>query len=280
MGLAIGPGTRLRFEAGEGILASGPLTFEGREDAPIVLEGPLSSVPAEMWAGVVVLESETDSRWSWVEVHRTSGTIRQGWSVAAGVVFRQAPVTLEHCRIIGNRSEDALNIIRSRFELREVEILDTSSDAFDGDFTEGSIEGGTIAEVGGDGIDVSGSRVTLRGVRLHQIRDKAISVGEGSVLTAEAIEIRDVGVALAVKDRSRAELRDSTIDGVAHAAFMAYVKKPEYGPAQLEVQGNRLTRVAERAVAQIGSRIVIDGEQIPEIEVDIEQLYREGHMKK
>jgi hypothetical protein len=280
MGLALGPGTTLRFEAGEGILATGPLAFEGREDAPIVLAGPESTNPAEMWAGVVVLASPSPSRWTWVEVRGTAGSSHAGWSVTAGVVFRQAPVTLEHCRFVGNRTEDALNIVRSRFELREVEILDTSSDAFDGDFTEGTIEGGTIAEVGGDGIDVSGSQVTARGVQLRQIRDKAISVGEGSTLVAEAMDIRDVGVAFAAKDRSRGELRDSTIDGITHAALMAYVKKPEYGPAELEARDNRITGVARLAVAQTGSRVVVDGEVIPESDVDIDRLYREGPMKK
>lgn len=280
MGLVLAPGTTLRFGAREGILATGPLTFEGTEEAPIVLEGPESDDPASMWAGVVVLESDAPSRWRHVHVRRTAGTSRAGWSVSAGVVFRRAPVTLEHCRFQGNRSEDALNIIRTRFELRDLEILDTSSDAFDVDFSEGTIEGGRIAEVGGDGIDVSGSRVTVRGVHLLRIRDKAVSVGEGSVLEAEGLDIRDVGVAMASKDRSRGEMRDSTIQGVRHVAFMAYVKKPEHGPAELLASGNRVTAVAELAIAQTGSRVVVDGERIPESEIDIESIYREGYMKK
>jgi len=280
MGLALAPGTTLRFEGGEGILATGPLDFQGREDAPIVLEGPESTVPAEMWAGVVVLHSASPSRWTWVEVRSTAGSHRPGWSVTAGVVFRQAPVTLEHCRFVGNRTEDAINIVRTHFELRDVEILDTFSDAFDGDFTEGSIEGGTIADVGGDGIDVSGSRVSVRGVALRWIRDKAISVGEGSTLSAEAVDIRDVSVAIAAKDRSRGELVDSTVEGVSLAVLMAYEKKPEYGPAELEARGNRISGVAQVAVAQSGSRVVVDGEAVPESDVDVDQLYREGPMKK
>ena len=99
------------------------------------------------------------------------------------------------------------------------------------------------------------------------------------------IEHDDLGHVIRVQllqpvDGSRGELRGSTIDGVAHVAFMAYVKKPEYGPAQLEVWDNRIARVAELAVAQVGSRVLVDGREIPESEIDVDQLYREGYMKK
>jgi len=40
-------------------------------------------------------------------------------------------------------------------------------------------------------------------------------VGEGSTLSAEAVDIRDVSVAIAAKDRSRGELVDSTVEGVS-----------------------------------------------------------------
>lgn len=279
IGLTLPPGTTLRFAAGEGILAWGPLRFEGTEQAPIVLEGPDSEDPASMWAGVVVLQSDAPSHWSWVEVRRTSGTNRGAWSVTAGVLFRRTTVTLEHCRLVGNRTEDAINLVHSHVEARGLDIHDTSSDAFDGDFIEGSIEGGTISDVGGDGIDVSGSRLRVEGVHLTRVHDKAVSVGEGSQLEAEGLDIREVGTAMASKDRSRGELSDSDVKDVAHVAFMAYVKKPEYGPAQLEARGNRLAAVAELAVAQTGSRVVVDGQPIPESDVDIEALYQ-GYMKK
>ena len=83
------------------------------------------------------------------------------------------------------------------------------SDAFDGDFSEGRIEGGTIRDAGGDAIDVSGSRVDVRDVGIQGIGDKAVSVGEASTLSASGLRIQSVGTAFVSKDRSLAELRDS-----------------------------------------------------------------------
>jgi hypothetical protein len=280
MGLRLPAGTTLRFEAREGLLATGPLSFEGSEGEPVILEGPAGENPSELWSGVALLGSERPSRWSLVEVRGTGGFERDGWLLDSGVLFHRAPVELANCRLSGNRAEDALNIVRARFALENVEILDAASDAFDADFAEGTVEGGAIARIGGDGIDVSGSEVRLRGVRLSEIRDKAVSVGEESRLTASALTIEKAGTGFASKDNSRGEIRDSAISEIAHVALMAYVKKPQYGPAELEARDNRISGVGRLAIAQTGSRVVVNGSPVPEEDIDVDRLYKEGYMRK
>jgi hypothetical protein len=280
MGLRLPAGTTLRFGPGEGLVATGPLRFQGEPGAPVRLEGPPGDDPRELWSGVAVLGSEQRSHWTHVHVLRTGGFQREGWTLPAGVVFRRADVSMESCRLAHNRTEDALNIIRSQFALSDVEIVDTISDALDADFSEGRIEGGRITKVGGDGIDVSGSQVRLSGVQLSEIRDKAVSVGERSRLTASGLVISRSGTAFVSKDQSRGEIRDSQISEIAHTALMAYIKKVEYGPAELEASGNAVTRVQRVAMAQTGSRVVIDGSSIPPEDVDIDRLYEKGYMRK
>ncbi len=107
-----------------------------------------------------------------------------------------------------------------------------------------------------------------------------MSVGEGSRLTASGLTISKAGTAFASKDRSHAEIRDSKISEIAHTALMAYVKKPEYGPAELEAHANEVTRAQRVAIAQTGSRVVVDGRIIPEEDVDVDRLYKEGYMRK
>jgi hypothetical protein len=280
MGLRLPAGTTLRFEAREGLVAAGPLDFEGTEREPVILEGPAGESPSELWSGVAVLGTERSSRWSFVEVRDTGGFERDGWVLDVGVLFHRAPVALVNCRLSGNRAEDALNIVHTRFALENVEIFDAASDAFDADFTEGTVEGGAIARIGGDGIDVSGSEVRIRGVRLSEIRDKAVSVGEGSRLSASELGIEKAGTAFVSKDHSRGEIRDSVISEIAHVALMAYVKKPQYGPAELEARGNRISGVGRLAIAQTGSRVVLDGKAVPEEDIDVDRLYKEGYMRK
>ena len=274
-GLKLGPGTTLRFETGAGIFAYGPLRFEGSEQAPVVLEPR-----GESFGGLYVVESERPSTWKHVTVRETAGFSLPGWQITGAVTFRRNPVTFEHCRFLGNVAEDAVNVVRSHFSMQDVEIADARSDAFDGDFVTGSFRDGLVTRIGGDGIDISGSKVEVQGTRLSDVRDKALSVGEGSQLTARAVEVHRSGIGMASKDRSEGVLEDSTLSEITHVALMAYTKKPEYGGASLTVRRVRVEGTARLAVAQTGSRIEIDGEAVPEEDVDIESLYDEGYMKK
>jgi hypothetical protein len=276
VGLALEAGTSLRFGPRHGIIARGPLIFSGTEDVPVVLEGE-GDAP---WAGVMVVESDAPSNWSYVEVRDPAGFDLPGWTLTGSVTFRKNRVSLRNCRFSGNRAEDALNIVRSEFDMTDVVIVRASSDAFDGDFVQGTIQGGQIGRIGGDGIDVSGADVKLSGVMLEDIRDKAVSVGEGSRLSARGLRIERVGTGVVSKDRSVAIVSDSTFVDIAHAAVMAYTKKSEYGPATLTAEGLEMDGVGRVAVAQSGSSVVVDGREVETEAIDIDALYDDGYMRK
>ena len=277
MGLRIGPGTQLRF-APEGLLVvRGPTEFSGSEAQPILLEPLLAEEP---WPGVLVLDAGAESLWSHVQVRQTRGFELGDWRLTGAVTFYQSDISMSHCHFRENSGEDALNIVRSRFLLEEITVVDAASDGFDGDFTRGEIRGGRFARIGGDGIDVSASNLSVSGTRLEEIRDKAISVGEGSHLVATGLRIDTVGSAIVSKDDSEAAIRDSTIQNVEHAAFMVYVKKPEFGPARLKVEDVAVESAGQLAVAQWGSDLVIDGVPQPGQDFDADAVYESGYMKK
>jgi hypothetical protein len=273
-------GTTLRFAADAFLLATGPLRFRGTEANPIVLEGQTTGAAAAGWQGLVVLESKRPHLWENVVVDGTTGVERDSWRLTAGVTLRESEIRMENSVFRHNRTEDALNLIRSRFELHGVSILDTVSDALDCDHGVGSITGGVIREVGGDGIDVSGSEVRVEGVEIAGVRDKAISVGEGSRLEARRVRISDVGTAVAGKDGSEVVFEDSQVSNVRHVAIMAYTKKNEYGPARVEARNITLDRVGRAAVAQLGNTLAIDGVELAPEDIDIEALYERGYMQK
>ena len=153
-------------------------------------------------------------------------------------------------------------------------------DALDADFSSGTIEGGRFAGIGGDAIDVSGADVSVDGTEISNVRDKAISVGERSRLVARALTIDSVGTGVASKDGSVALLEDSRLSRITHAALMAYTKKAEYGGAELEARNLTMQKIGRPAVAQTGSRVVIDGAVQAVEAVDIDQLYQHGYMRK
>ncbi len=272
-GLEIAAGTTLSFGAYDGLIAHGPLNFAGTADQPIVLEGAADG----SWQGIVVLQATGRSHWRHVRVRDTTGTLRPGWALTGGTAFYQSDVEMVDCLFEGNRAEDALNIMRSDYRLEGLRIVNSASDAFDSDYSTGSVTGGSFERVGhvggGDAIDVSGGRVTVDGVRFVDIADKALSVGEQSELTASGLVIEGAGVGAACKDGSRLMINDSTISGAGFAALAAYVKKPELGPARLEARNISYQGTTPLARAQVGSTLLIDGSRVAGEEIDVDQLY-------
>jgi hypothetical protein len=280
VGLELAAGTRLRFAPEGFLLATGPLRFRGSAEHPVALEGVPGDAGPGPWQGVAVLHSQRPHAWEHVRVRGTTGVARGPWQLPAGVTLRRSQLRMTDVEIRGNRCEDALNLIRSRFRLEDLSIRDASSDALDADFSDGEVIGGRFSGVGGDGIDVSGARVHVEGTRFDDVRDKAISVGEGSRLAARGLRIERVGTALASKDASSATLEESRISDVEHVALMAYVKKREYGPGELRAKELHLDGVPRLAVAQTGSRVVIDGVEQPPQALDVEAIYQHGYMQK
>jgi len=280
IGLAIGPGTTLSFSADAMLVASGPLQFRGRAEAPVVLRGRAVAAGDRSWQGIAALGSGVTHDWKHVVVADTTGIDHRGWQLTGGCTMRAAEARIADSHFRSVRAEDAINLIRSRFEFHGVSISDTASDAFDCDFCEGSVTGGRIERVGGDGIDVSGSVVGVVGTVFEDIGDKAISVGERSRLEARGLTIRRVGTAVVGKDGSSVTFEDSTVSDVQHVAIMAYTKKREYGTGSVIARNIEMARVGRAASAQHGSQVLIDGVATATDEVDVDDLYQRGYMKK
>ena len=122
--------------------------------------------------------------------------------------------------------------------------------------------------------------VEIEGVHLTRIRDKALSLGEGSRAKIEDVVVDQAGTAVASKDASVTEISASTLRGISHTAIMAHVKKPEYGPSEIIARDIVFEQVGSEALAQLGSRVRLNGVEIVPEAVDIEALYERGHMRK
>ncbi len=252
------------------MLSRGPLIFQGTEDEPVVLQ-PRDAV----WHGVVVLNAGAPSHWRHVTVRDTTVIERPGWDLTGALTFYESPITLDHCRILGTMAEDALNAIRTTFRFADTEFADTVSDAFDGDFAQGEITRSSFHHIGGDAIDVSGSQITVSDVRIYAVDDKGLSIGEGSHLRAERVNIEGCDYGVASKDLSHAEVREITVIRPRVAALAAYIKKPAYGAASITADAMHFVDVPEDKITlvQTGSWIDLEGERIWGIDIDVDELY-------
>ena len=269
--LETGPGTTLLFEPGAVFYASGPLEFHGTPEQPILL-GPQDN----SWGGVVVLSAGATSTWNRVNVRATTAIERDGWFLTGGVTFYESPVVLRECRIIESQAEDALNIVRSNFDIRSCEFGEATSDAFDGDFASGRISGSSFHDVGGDAIDVAGSVVEITDVRVSRIGDKGISAGEASNLVVSDYRAQGVGIAIASKDRSTVVGQGITIIGAKHAGLAAYIKKPEYGPGSLTADGASFEDTPRETIVGPSSLILLNGTHVVGTDLDVNALYEAG----
>ncbi len=269
-GLRLAPGTTLNFGPENFLLATGPLLFEGAADAPVVLRPQ-----EEKWRGIVVLDAGQPSLWRYVTVEATDALDHQGWMMTGGITFYRSPIRLEYSRILRTNAEDGFNVIRARFEFVDSEFSGTRSDAFDADFGQGLIERCFFHDIGADGIDVSGSDIQVRDVRMVNLGDKGLSIGEMSRLIAERVSVDNADYGVVSKDLSQAHIADVTIQGVRIAGLAAYIKKPSYGPASITAE--RVTFVdvpaKQQTLVQTGSWIDLDGVRLWGIDVDIDALY-------
>jgi hypothetical protein len=266
VGLIAGPGTMLRFETGAILTATGALHFTGTAQQPVRL------VPRqESWAGVLVLNAPR-SAWSHVQVEATTGIERHGWMTTGGVTFSRAAVSFTECRFADSRAEDALNVLDAEIELAGTVFTRCVSDAFDGDFVTGRIDGCRYDHVAGDAIDVSGSKLLITQVDVRAVGDKAVSAGEKSAVEVSSLTVIGAGMGLVSKDHSTLRALDVDIRDTG-VGLAAYVKKPEYGPASIEANGVALSDVETPALVQTFSRITLNGRACPARAVDVEALY-------
>ncbi len=159
-------------------------------------------------------------------------------------------------------------------------IKNTTSDAFDSDFSKGLVESGIFENIGslggGDGIDVSGSEIVVTKSNFNNISDKALSVGEESQMKVNDVNIKNVSIGVASKDGSNATISDVTFSGIKKAGLMAYIKKPEYGPAEIVAESLAFKLTDKKFITQKGNTIVIDGVETPPSDIDVEGLYSAG----
>lgn len=275
--LEIPQGTTLRFHPGAGLLARGAVLINGTPEKPVVITSVGTPGEKKLWQGIAVLKSPTPSIWSHVQIKNTSGINENGWALSGGVNFYESDIEMDAVTFFGNRSEDALNIVRSKFQLKNVTFKNTTSDAFDSDFSSGTVEDGVFenigSEGGGDGIDVSGSEVSVLRTYFKNISDKALSVGENSQLKASDININNVAIGAASKDGSHLLISNSKFSNIKKAGLMAYIKKSEYGPAEILAETLEFTSTKKQALAQQGNKIVVDGVEILSGELNVEELY-------
>ena len=250
------PGTQIDIVNGGKIISYAPLKFLGTKEKGIEV---FSS--DKKGQGILVLADGAESELNFTKFLDLTNPQHGNWSVTGAVTFYESPVKMSNVVIEGNRCEDALNIVRTTFQMRYCEISKTQSDAFDGDFVKGTIISSHFSELGNDAIDVSGSDLIIKDVRITNAGDKGLSAGEDSKMTIENVQIANSEIAVASKDFSIVTINNLKIENTK-LGFTAFQKKPEFGPATISVYQLEITNVETKHLIESASSLTINGEKI------------------
>lgn len=264
--LRVNAGTSLDIIKGATIVSYGPVHFEGTSDQPINV---FSS--DETGQGLIVLGAPRKSILKHTKFEGMRSYQSSTWSVSAAVLFYESDVEIFNGTFANNKSEDGLNIVRSKFEIKDSLFQGTQSDAFDSDFSSGTVDATKYVDLGNDAIDTSGSQLTIANIHIIAAGDKALSIGERSTMVGAGIIIEDSAVAVTAKDSSIFTLSDLAIES-SDVAFALYNKKPEFGVASGDVTNLTLRGAKKDHLIQVGSQLSLDNKIIKGDLADVEEL--------
>ncbi len=257
--LRIEAGAVLRFARGTRMVVRSKFTAAGTKAQPVRF------LPQEdRWAGLVLLAgvgADYRSVLNEVQVSGVSFESTDYWRLTGALTVNRGSVTIGHSRFSDIDVEDAINVIDATASIHDTVIEKTKSDAIDLDFCQAKVTRTRFAAIGGDGLDVSGSQIEADELKFFDIADKALSIGEKSKFSGSSITVRDSDIGIAAKDGSVANLSNSSFSQISNVAYTAYIKKPEYSAASLNVVNTTLDAVEQGAIAVTPSSVSVDGDR-------------------
>ena len=270
----IEPGTTILLQPGVNLIFDDSVAMNGTKKEPINIIGNGGIFIKNKKGKISIIQNTNFSDLATVDslLRRFTGSIN-----GYGGIFN-----LKNVYIKNGRAEDQLNIVDAKVDISGLDIIDAPSDAFDCDFCIGIIENINLSNVGGDGLDISGSNLKISKMNASNIKDKAFSVGERSFAVIDEASFENVATGIAVKDSSQVSASNITLKNIEYDLFMTYVKKPFYkGSTKLEVRdyvvnGDMLANICVR---EDGTDLIINDKNCEISKINIDELYL-GRMKK
>ena len=230
--LHIKPGTHITFKGKNGgLIIYGAAHFEGTANNPIIIEAPNGHDAS------IFIESKDSVVLEHVIFKGLSNLQKGVWKTPSSITIHQTKnVIIANCTFEENRrGDDYLNLFGcDDFTIKNCLFRNVKSDAFDSDFSNGRVDNTHFQRIGNDGIDGSGSDIRISNCTFDQIKDKAVSSGEKSNFTLQNSTITNSEIGLVSKDLSRLIVSNTAIKKVRLGAAI-FQKKPEYGPAELQL---------------------------------------------
>lgn len=194
------------------------------------------------------------------------------WKLPSAVTFYESPIKITNTQFLNNQSEDGLNLFRcDGFLVEGCTFKNTFSDAFDADFSDGTLSNCDFIDLGNDGIDVSGSKLVILGCAFKNVADKALSAGEASSMNVDSIKIDGASLAITAKDNSSIDISNSSISN-SEVVFCAFQKKKEFGPSDISGTNVIFKNSKKNYLIEKRSSLKLDGKAIEKYEESVREI--------
>ena len=225
--LVVEDGSKIILQDNGFIVSKSPLLFAGSEAKPI----SVINTSQKNTNGIIILNAKENSSFNNVIFDNLTNIDYKSWLLPGALTIYQSPITLTSCVFENSKSEDALNIVRSNFEINNIKFIKSRSDAIDIDFSDGNLSNIFIENSGNDGLDLSGSKVKIKKLVILNSGDKALSIGEKSNISINKVFIKNAYVGVANKDGSDATISNLSIIN-SELGITGFKKKKEYAPSK------------------------------------------------
>ncbi len=257
--IVIGPGREVVIPAGTVLdlhdnaylISASPVLAQGQEDQPIRIHS------SDGTGALLIRDAAATSQFKYGQFDGLGRVDQNGFVLTGGFTCYETKVDISHCIFSNSKQEDALNLVRSEFDLADCLFQNTAFDALDVDFSRGSIRGCIFRDTGNDAMDFSGSTVDIAECQMSNIGDKGISVGEKSTVSASDIDIAVAVTGVASKDYSDLVVKGLKLTDVT-TGLTAFRKKETYGPARITVEGLTEENVKHLHIIEAGSSLTLD----------------------
>jgi hypothetical protein len=242
--LIIEPGTTIEINKGKSIVTYGDVLVRGSSKRRVVIRSATNE-PFGVFAAIGDSKSNIDIKY--LDISNGSEAIINGSYISGALSFyNHKLVTINNSNIFSNVADDGLNIKKSSIVLTNNYFYNNFADNVDLDVCIGVISDNIfenkvlpqgakkskIFDINGDGIDLSGSDITLYRNILKGFPDKGISIGEASNVVIFDNDFIENNSAITVKDGSKAYLISNKYDN-NNINIDSYVKKPIFPPPSI-----------------------------------------------
>jgi len=262
----LNPGVELDLLKKGKIISYSPIKFFGTQKQPITIHSSDST-----GQGITLINVKGESLLENVLIDNLCNLSMNGWELTGAVNFYESDVRISNCIFSNNFSEDALNIMRSKFEINNTSFSNIKSDAFDGDFSSGTISNSIFLNCGNDAIDISGGFVNIDNIFIDGSGDKCISVGENGRMIGNNISIKNSEIGIASKDLSEIILTKVNMSDLK-VGFTVFQKKPEYGPGSISVTDLTIYNIEIPFLIEKGSTMIFDNKNIENVKGKVEEI--------